>query len=449
MRTSSSPNTSQRTPRQGRQDARDLAVRALLRLEGTRSPVQAVLNELLTRAACEPADAALCSELCYGALRMEIRLRWLLAHFLKAPEKLPPRMGCILLVAAYALLFQERVPEHAVVDWAVERVKRTHGQALARVANGCLRTLCREGTTTQDYNYYHVPGQSEQAHQAVYYSLPLWIVRLWHERYGAEKAKALMAKSSARPAAGLRVNRLRTGWEALARQLADAGAQGLSPICFAVAPEMRAQVEEQCSLATLLAEGRLSRQGTASQLALEALLPKNWPDPIWDACAGQGTKTCALLEIGKDVRMSGDTHLPRLRRISGECRRLGLPQPVAVQASVLHPPLGFQPGTIVLDVPCSGLGVLATRPDIRRNQKEGQTQSLIHAQATMLDAAHAELASGGHIAYMTCTQNPAENEGQIRAFLSRHSGATLVQEWNSPVENALLEGMYAALLVKQ
>ena len=441
-----------KTSRQGtetrRQDARDLALEVLRGLEGTQAPVQAVLNRVLTRAACGPADAALCSELCYGVLRMEIRLRWLMARFLKSPEKLPPHMRRVLLVAVYALLFLDEMPGHAVVDWAVESVKRIHGQTLARVANGCLRALCREGAAPHDYAYYHIPGSEEQTQQAVYYSLPLWVVRLWHAGYGPERAFLLMAKSAARPPAGLRVNSSLAAWEELARQLVDAGAQRLAPACFAVAPQARAQVEKACDLGVLVAQGRLSRQGAASQLALDALLPETWPEPLWDACAGQGTKSCALLERGKDVRLACDTHLPRLRRMYGECRRLGLPRPIIIQASALQPPLRFKPGTIVLDAPCSGLGVLAARPDIRRHRQARHLQALIRLQSAMLEAVHAELASGGHVAYITCTQNPAENEEQIRGFLGRHPGTVLVQEWNSPVEDMLLEGMYAALLVK-
>ena len=432
-----------------RLDARDLAVQVLSRLEGSQLPVQAALHESLTRVACGTADAALCTELCYGSLRMEIRLRWLLARFLKAPEKLPPHMRAILLVAAYGLQFLEGMPKYAIVDWAVERVKRKHGNALARVANAGLRAICRENTAPHDYDYYHVAGQDDLAQQALYHSLPLWIVRLWHDGYGPEKTDLLTAKSSARPSVGLRVNRLRSGWEDLARQLEHAGAQRLTAVCCAAAPEQRARLEEQCLLTSLLSDGRLSRQGAASQLALDVMLPEAWPDPIWDACAGQGTKTCSLLEFGKDVRMASDTHAPRLQRISGECRRLGLTPPKAVQASALHPPLRFTPGTIILDAPCSALGVLAARPDIRRRRNKEQVLALIGVQAAMLEAAYAELASGGHIAYITCTQNPAENEEQIRAFLGRHPDAALAQEWNSPAEDKLLEGMYAALLIKR
>ena len=426
-----------------------MAVQVLQRLEGSRIPVQAVLNRVLAYAACNPADAALCSELCYGVLRMEIRLHWLLARFLKAPAQLPPGMRYALLVGVYTLLFLEGMPAYAAVDWAVTSVKRKYGQTLARVANGCLRAICREGAAPRDYAYYRSAGQDELEQQAVYYSLPLWIVRLWHDGYGPDKAVLLMAKSSARPAAGFRVNKLRPDWEEVALQFENAGARRLASSCVIVEPAIRAQVEAQCPLTTLLVEGGLSRQGAASQLALHTMTPGIWPDPIWDACAGQGTKSCALLEFGKNVSMSSDTHLPRLRRIHSECRRLHLPKPLVIQASVLHPPIRCKIGTIVLDVPCSGLGVLASRPDIRRHRKAADVQALLHLQASMLEAAYAALAPGGHIVYITCTQNPAENTEQIRAMLGRHPAAALAQEWNSPVEHMLLEGMYAALLVKR
>ena len=440
---------SQHVSQPRRQDARELAVQVLQRLDGEHFPVQAVLNRVLASAACDPADAALCSELCYGALRMEIRLRWLLARFLRMPERLPPRMRIVLLIAVYALVFLEGMPGYAVVDWAVGSVKRKHGQTLSRVANGCLRAVCREGSALRDYAYYRGVSQDEQAQQALYYALPLWIVRLWHEEYGPEKAALLMAKSSARPAAGFRVNRIRADWVGLSRQLEHSGMQCLAPACFATTAEMRSHLAEQCAFTALLAAGRLSRQGAASQLALHALCPETWPDPLWDACAGQGTKSCALLEFGKDVRIASDTHLPRLRHVRGECRRLCLPQPVLVQASALYPPFACKSATILLDVPCSGLGVLAARPDIRRHRKADDVLKLIRLQAAMLEVSYAELSSGGHIAYITCTQNPAENEDQIRSFCSRHPAAVLVNEWNSPAENVLLEGMYAALLRKR
>jgi len=431
-----------------RHDARTLAAQVLQRLEGAQAPVQAVLNSVLTRSACKRTDIALCVELCYGVLRMEIRLRWLLSRFLKATHKLPQHMHNILLIAAYGLVFLEAVPDYALVDWATESVKRAHGRTLAGVANACLRSVCREGSAPRDYAYYYVAGQDEQSQQALYHSLPLWIVRLWHHVYGPEKAAWLCIKSSARPAAGFRINRQRAGWEAVAQQLQAAGAEGLTAACFIVAPELRSQVEEQCALTAMLEEGRLSRQGAASQFALHALHVETWPEPIWDACAGQGTKCCALLELGKEVRLATDTHLPRLARIHSECRRLGLQQPLTVLASAQQPPLGFRPKTIVLDVPCSSLGVLAARPDIRRQRKEAQLQNFVQTQVAMLEAAYRELPSCGHIAYITCTQHPAENEEQIRAFLARHPKFTLAYEWNSPAENLLLEGMYAALLVK-
>jgi len=380
---------------------------------------------------------------------MEIRLNWLLSRFLRAPEKLPQPMRCVLHVAVYALLFLEGMPAYAAVDWAVARVKRTYGQTLAKVANGCLRTIGREGVAPQAYAYYYAPLQDALAQQSLFYSVPLWIVRLWHKGYGTDKAVLLSAKSANRPAAGLRVNILRPNWKDVARQLENAGAQRMAAACFAITPKKRARIEAQCSLAAFLGEGKVSRQGVASQLALDALHPAAWPDPIWDACAGQGTKSCALLELGKNVSVVSDTHLRRLFRVADECRRLNLPPPLIVQASALRPPLHTQAGTIVLDAPCSGLGVLASRPDIRRHRTEEDVQMLVRRQAAMLDAAHDSLGTGGHLAYITCTQNPDENELQVRAFLRRHPRAELAFEWNSPAQNMLLEGMYAALLVKR
>jgi 16S rRNA (cytosine967-C5)-methyltransferase len=442
------PSTFHAKERPHRLDARDLAVQVLLQLENTQSTIQSVLNHVLKRTFCKPNDVALCTELCYGALRMEIRLRWLLDRFLPSQAKLPPRMRCILLVAAYALLFLDSIPSYAIVDWAADSVKRSHGHTLARVANGCLRAICREGVAPREYGYYLAAVQDDLMCHALYYSLPLWIAQFWVDGYGHDAAVLLFEKSASRPAAGFRVNRSRPDWMESARLLESAGAQSLAPGCLAIAPDLRAHFDTQCSIAALVADGKLSRQSAASQLALDAMQKDILPEPIWDACAGQGTKSCALLESGNDLRLVSDVNWSRLRRFSTECRRLQLRQPTIALASALQPPLRFKPSTIILDVPCSGLGVLSSRPDLRRRNPK-RIHELIEIQAAMLGSAFAELSSGGQLVYITCTVNPSENENLIRSFLSSHSNCKLAIEWSSPFENSLLEGMYSALLVKR
>ena len=435
---------------QGRQkagDPRDVAVSVLGALERTHMPVQAVLDAELKRAELTGPDAALCAEFCYGVLRSEIRLRFVAERFFKDFTALPTHMRHILFTAVYALLFSDALPEYAVVDRAVEAVKRDYGGVLARVANGGLRALCREGDAPRRPDYYRQELADVFAASMVYYSLPSWLGEFWSRAYGPETALRLAAKSAARPPAGLRLNLRRAFCEQTAMLLEKAGARRFGPSGFLFEGE-RSRAAAQISLPNLLAEGLLSRQGPGSQAALAALSPENWPEPIWDACAGQGSKTCALLEQKKALVAASDIRLSRLHRCAEECRRLDLPAPLFVLASLFASPLRKRPGTILVDAPCSGLGVLASRPDIRRRRTPADIEDFIRIQENMLDAAYDFLPSGGKLAYITCTVNPDENERQISRLCSRRAGAVTEREWSTPLEEPFFEGMYAALVAK-
>ena len=152
----------------------------------------------------------LCSELVYGCLRAEIRIAYLLGRVLPKPERLPLPLRHILELAVYALLFQERVPDHAAVHSAVAQAERLFGRSLARVTNGALRSIQRFGTAVDTREFYVVGKEGALADEwgglCRYYSLPRWLGDLWHDAYGREAALCLMRRSFARPWSGVRVN---------------------------------------------------------------------------------------------------------------------------------------------------------------------------------------------------------------------------------------------------
>ena len=197
-----------------------------------------------------------------------------------------------------------------------------------------------------------------------------------------------------------------------------------------------------------LRQGRLSIQGAGSQLVLEALDAPHWEGPVWDACAGRGGKTLALLELGVPVLAASDTYQPRLRGMRDDAKRLVLKTPPLFCASAAEPALRGTPKTILLDVPCSGLGTLARHPDLRTLRTPEQVAGLVGLQRRILDAVWPYLPSGGHIAYITCTMNPAENEGQIEAFLARTPGASLEKQWQSTPDTFGSDLMYGAMIKK-
>ena len=196
--------------------AREAALRVLERT-GISAPVQSLLDTKLTGGLFSRQEAALTTELVYGYLRSEIRISWLLSQFMKAPEKLPASMKLMIGIAAYELLYLDRIPAHASVSAAVDAVRSRFGQGLSRVANGVLRSLIRlsEAEDLKALAFYESRIADPMERLSIFHSVPRWILELWAEGYGPEKADAFARAVSAVPSPCVRVNAARDEWEAL------------------------------------------------------------------------------------------------------------------------------------------------------------------------------------------------------------------------------------------
>lgn len=426
--------------------ARSAAVRVLERVDAGEAS-QAALDAVLTAAALDAREAALCTELVYGYLRTRLRLEAVLAAVLPRPQSLPARLRILLALAVYALLFLERVPDHATVHWTVEAARAHFGQRLAGLANAALRAVLRLGTAPQEPAFYAAKGDTPLDALARYYAMPLWIARLWEGAYGAQTASMLLRRAFERPVPALRLNARHSEYVGLRAALLEAGAQAIAQHGVAFVGAHPPSFVCGRPLAQWIAEGACSWQSAGSQCALQAV--DAWRAPVWDACAGQGGKALACLEAGVPVALCSDVSMARLRLLMQGAARLGLPCPPHVCASVLTPPISPWEGTILLDAPCSGFGTLARRPEIRTRMTQERVFELARLQSHMLDAAWQCLVPGGQVVYMTCTINPAENEGQVDAFCQRHADAHVHAQWATPHEHPWIEGMFVAALCKR
>ena len=424
--------------------AREAALRVLERT-GIRTPVQALLDTSLTGGEFSRQEAALTTELVYGCLRMERRLWWILGQFLKNPEKIPAGMRLMLIMAAYEILHLDRIPPHASVNAAVDAVRGRFGQGLSRVANGVLRSLLRlmEQEDVLAANFYASRIADPLECMAIRHALPTWIIRLWVDAYGASRAEAMAHAMELVPHACIRVNAARQEWEALRGLLAQEGS-AFGTVGVRLTPGQHPEF-----LRKYLGQGKISLHGAGSQLVLDALHPETWPGPVWDACAGRGGKTLALIERGVPVLAASDTYRPRLRGLRDDAKRLGLEPPLLFCGSAEFPALRETPRTILLDVPCSGLGTLARHPDLRTLRTPEQVEELVALQRRILDAVWPLLPVGGKLAYITCTMNPAENEDQITAFLKRTPHAALLEQWQGEPDDFGTDLMFGALLEKR
>lgn len=463
-----------------RHDPRVAALAALLEIAGTGDGAvlpdsQAVLEKFLGSPEMMPSDKGLCTELVYGCLRQYLRLDWWLGRLLPKPEKLPPELLMALRLAAYETAHL-RSPDYAAVSWAVGHARNRFGLGLSKVANGALRSFQRavrgpggaEGkggknpaATEGEYfspDFYERELPDKLRRLSVFYAMPEWIVELWTGSLGEEAALACLRASSETPPPGARVNPLKEDWKNLKHNLLQeqgslpAGCNGV-----ALAPASR------LNLRPLHAAGRISVQSAAAHEALCALEPQGWPQPVWDACAGRGGKTLALLELGLPVALASDPAKGRIKALPEEMKRLGLPeelQPRVMQASAqkiglgegsgedaaLDPDVRF--GTVLLDAPCSGLGTLARRPEIRLRRKPEDLPRLAGIQAAILEAAYSRLAEGGRIIYLTCTVSPLENEGSVNDFLAKHPDMRREKTFSTPPDSPLKEFFFGTALGK-
>lgn len=439
-------------------NARDLALRALALMDAG-MPVQAAVDTVLRSGAAAGSERRLVTELAYGCARERIRTEAILQRLLRKPAGLPQPMLHSLAIAVHSLLFQDRIPAHAAISEAVRQVDGLYGQRLARVANGVLRSLQRLGDAPLDCAWYEDARDTQGLRQwraaCRFWSLPDSIADLWRDAYGEETALALMRRNFQRPWTGIRVNarhpRARALREALmaAAPLADRAAPGSWGVAFA--PGALPEQVLGHTLAHWRNEGALEFQSAGSQVLLQELGLTEWQDPVWDACAGVGGKSLALLEAGVPVRLATDTSQERLTLLVAARAGREPMQMAVVCADAATPPLRAWSGHILADAPCSGLGVLGRRPDIRFPGRRSQAvmRAYPQTQGRILTTLAQRLQPGRQLAYLTCTLNPRENEVVVDALLRQEPGLRLVRSWTTPMDHPWLEGMFGALLLRR
>ncbi len=418
--------------------ARRLAMDILRRTMDHHMDLQAAVDDVLSAVQPGP-DKGLATELAYGYLRLRGRIDFILGQLLKNPHQTSPVMKRILGLAAYELLYLSRIPEYATLDWAVSLVRERLGDPLSKVANGVLRNLVRLGRTVHLPDYYEGKAAGHAKFLSAWCSCPTWLAELWLGAYGKDKARAYLEAALQAPPLGVRVNRLHPQGEELR--------QALAPLADARTEWGFALKQWPDFLDEAVAAGAATRQSLAAQKIMDVLGAEHWPSPVLDACCGRGGKTFLMAELGKTVWAS-DVNVFRLRQLKGESGRLGMPLP-AFRAGAQGPyPLRQSPRTVFLDAPCSGLGVMSRRPDIKWKRTPADCAGLAGLQGDMLRAAADLLPPGGCLAYVTCTLNPEENEGRIEGFVRTRPGLRLLRQAQSDTAEGLGEFFYGAVLKK-
>ncbi len=329
-------------------------------------------------------------------------------------------------MAAYQLMILTRIPQPAAVHEAVELAKKYSHAGAAKFVNGVLRGLIQrlDGLQLPDIEKEPV------GHLALKYSHPEWIVARWLDRYGLEETARLCEADNLTPPLSIRVNLLKGDREGLQARLEAAGVE--------VRP---GHYQEQClylsgtsSIAGLegFSQGLFTVQDESSMLASQALAPLPGAS-ILDACAGLGGKTTHLAELIKNDGqiISCDLHPHKLELLKASCARLGVTcvSPLRADARELPGLLGQRFDLVMVDAPCSGMGVLRRRPEARWRKGPEQLRELPKLQIEILRAAAACLNPGGSLVYSTCSIEPEENQEVVEAFLASAPDFALESLW--------------------
>ena len=418
--------------------AREVARRVLDRVDKGGAWATLALDAELARSGLDERDRRLASELVYGVLRNRGRIdRALAAH--ADLTRTPPKIRTALRVAAHQLLFLDRVPAYAAVDDAVAAARGIGGQKLAGFTNAVLRKITKAGEPP-------LPADVRARIEAEY-SLPRWIVDELADTVDADQLPAIAAAFAQPPPLVARVNTRKTTRDALAKELVEAGVTA-TPVEHVPSALVLDGLGDPGKSASFLA-GRWTVQDTGAQLVGHLAAPRAGMR-ILDACAGVGGKATHLAELVDDAASidAADQSKTKLELCARTAERLGLAHITTHVCDLTDPnaPLADAYDLIVLDAPCSGLGVLRRHPDAKWRLTPDTVPRLAGLQRQLLDAVARRLAPGGVLVYSVCTFTRAEGPAQVAALVER-SGLELVSEHRTWPPEA--DAFYIARLVRR
>ena len=416
-------------------------------------------------------DRALVDEIATGTLRWQGALDHVLAQISSRPlAQLDADVLDLLRAATYQLLYLDRVPQHAVVHDAVTLTRTVGRPSAAGFVNAVLRALttdppsislpARPATPTIAKNT--IDRSEALDYLATTLSHPRWLTERWLDRHGFEATEHWARFNNQSAPITLRVNMLRTSADELTGRLASLDVR-VRPGRWS--PHTLVVTHGNPVTTALADEGLFLLQDEASQLVAE-LVAAQPGSQVLDVCASPGGKTVAIAGTmaGRGILVAGDFRPRRLALLSDTLSRLAPGSGHVIRLDVHRaPPLMPVFDWVLLDAPCSGLGILRRDPDIRWCRSPDDLQGFAADQTTFLDAAATVAAPGGRLVYSTCSSEPEENEHVVEHFLSTHGGFTIEHPLTGRLDALIdadgyfrtlphrdeLEGFFAAVLRRE
>lgn len=373
-----------------------------------------LINEAIKKEKVAPRDHALLTELVYGTLQRKLTLEYFIEPFIKANIK--GWMKRLLLMSVYQAVYLTKVPAHAIVNEAVEIVKKRGSHTGAQTINAILRNFQRSPLRSFD------EIKDDAKRLSIESSTPLWLVKHWITHFGYDTTRDMCFNLLERPLTSVRVNTTRRSINDAVKSLES---QGATVTKSDVVPEGLFVEHLNVVQTRDFKDGYISIQDASSMLVAQVMNPQE-TDSVLDTCSAPGGKTCHIAERmnGKGVIDAHDIHEHKLDLINFNLKKLKL-QNVNVSLHDATIPYDKQYDKVLVDAPCSGLGVAKRKPEIKYEKTPKDIETLWPLQLSILENASAAVKPGGLLVYSTCTIEQMENDNVVYSFIKQHPEYTI------------------------
>ena len=399
---------------------RELAMQVLQKVHIEGAYANVVLVETLREVQLSERDRRFLTELVYGVTKAGASLDYMIGRYVADLRKAQPAIRELLRLGFYQIFCMDRVPPSAACNTAVELAKKHGRRGAESFVNGVLRAALREPERAA------FPDGRDARSLALRTWHPQWMVERWIRTYGYERTEELCRCNNTSAPLSMRVNTLRTNRDALMEQLAAAGAQVRASawVPDGIVLDAHGALDELAALR----EGLAQVQDESSMLVAHILGAEPGMTVI-DACAAPGGKTTHIAQRmeNRGRILAFDIYEEKIRRIERNAKRLGISiiEAHLSDACEIGAVYAGQADRVLVDAPCSGLGVLRRKPDARWKKSARDAKTLPSLQHAILESAAQTVKKGGVLVYSTCTMEECENAAVVNAFLETHTDFAL------------------------
>ena len=437
-------------------NSREIALNIVSRVLDEGAYSNLVLSKELNESNLDDKDRALVTELVYGTIRRKNTLDTIISNFVKDIKLMDKKVLNILRIAIYQMHFLDKVPEFAACNEAVELAKAISEQN-GKLVNGILRSYTKNPDDIEVSN-----GVVDRL--AYQYSYEPWFIRMIYKQYGEKDGKRILSGLNQTPKVTVRVNNTKADFDEVYDRLEEMGYDVEEGYACPEAIIIRGGRSIEGN--PLFIEGAITVQDESAML-VAPLLDLEENDTVLDLCAAPGGKTTHIAELleGKGKVYGFDLHENKLSLIKENAERLGLNniEVKEMDATKMDSLYVSSADKVLIDVPCSGIGIIRKKPEIKWNKTRKSLKELIPTQREIMENAWQYLKNGGTMIYSTCTLNKEENEDNVEWFLNKHKDAKVEKIFLGNMDNFVynadgsltilpneyMDGFYIAKIVKK